>query len=192
MQLWAGSIVDISGLTAKMDFRCEIGRNEARTQQTAKGDALKRGKEVVAVLPLTMSSPATQTLLQWLCRRQVLSRWLLLRLCYVLIIAAQFFHPGERRRHVYSSRAPRQKISPMSRAHHSPSSVVGDYGFKMTPSFFLFLKVCGLSDIIVFPRKCWVILTYWPLLIRSDHVILFSPSGWSGRMCFWINNLPKQ
>lgn len=55
--------MDISGLTAKMDFRREIGKNKARTQQTAKGDALKRGKEVVAVLPLTMSSPDTSSVI---------------------------------------------------------------------------------------------------------------------------------
>lgn len=29
--------MDISGLTAKLNFRCEIGRSEARTQPTAKG-----------------------------------------------------------------------------------------------------------------------------------------------------------
>lgn len=40
------------------------------------------------------------------------------------------------------------------------------------------------ADIIVFPRKCWVILTYWPLLIRSVHVIIFSPSKWSGACAF--------
>lgn len=158
------------------------GARPGRNQQRKAADAIKRGKEVV--LPLTMSSPAARTCLQRLYRRQVLSRWLLLRLCYALIIATQFFPPRLEASSRLFQQGAAHKSSPMSRAQHSPSSVAGDYGFKMTSSFFSFLKVCGLSDIIVFPRKCWVILTYWPLLIRSVHVILFSPSGWNGACAF--------
>lgn len=167
----------------KMDFRCgEIGRKEARTHPTAKGSIRYKTRKgrccsfasdhveychtdaslLIVSVPGSVTLAAAPALLHANNRDTVFP---------TPARGVVMFIPAGRRG-TRSRRCPEPSI-----VQAVPLAITV---LKWLRAFSRFWR----SNIIVFPRKCWVILTYWPLLIRSVHVILFSPSGWSGGCAF--------